>query len=373
MTAKQTLLNLIASKYTNRREDVAVDVLGHILGYSVAAREALTDQVRAAGIGVSPIAKVVTQTIGVDGERPDLACYDDQDNECLLVEAKFWARLTDNQPGGYLDRLRGGPPSALVFVAPAARLGSLWSELQQRLSDQGVNLDEPKRNVDWMSAAIRRRNQQLMVISWANLLDGMTQRAENAGDIAASTDIDQLRGLAAREDEETAFLPLRPEELNPEIPRRIRSWKRVVDGVIDEMTASGWIRPVNRRPRRAYDDMLDCYGRLLEFAGTGAWFGVSHEYWATRRNTPLWLELYSSDGPSGVLPDNEESTQRLREIDNRYPGEGADEDWFVPIFVPIGEEHAAVQKRIVERLEFICRLIDPEGPTYQKRGRKRRS
>ena len=116
--------------------------------------------------------------------------------------------------------------------------------------------------------------------------------------------------------------------------------------------------------------MLECYGRMLDFAGTKAWFGMSHEYWATRRNTPLWLELYSSE----ALPDNEESRQRLREIENRYPGEGADEEsWFVPIFVPTGEEHAAVQRHIVERLEFVCRLIDPEGPTYQKRGRRRRS
>lgn len=367
MTAKQTLLNLIASKYTNRREDVAVDALGHILGYSAAAREALTDRVRAAGIGVPPIAKVVTQAIGVDGERPDLAGYDDQDNECLLVEAKFWARLTENQPGGYLDRLRGDPLSALVFVAPPARLGSLWSELQQRLSDQGVNLDEPKRNVDWMSATIRHRNQHLMVISWANLLDGMTQRTENTGDIAASTDIDQLRGLTAREDEETAFLPLRPEEMNPEIPRRILSWKRVVDGVVQEMTESGWVRMINKRPRSAYDNMLECYGHMLDFAGTTAWFGVNHDHWATRRNTPLWLELYSSDVSSGVLPDKEESTQRLKEIENRYPGEGADEDWFVPIFVPTGVEHEAVQDHIVRRLEFISQLIDPKGPTYRQR------
>jgi hypothetical protein len=137
MAARQTLLNLVAQKYTNRREDVAVDALGYILGYSDAAREAITDKLRDANIGVAAISKVITQATGVDGERPDLACYDDQDNECLLIEAKFWARLTDNQPGGYLNRLHGDPPSTLLFVAPAARLGSLWSDLQQRLSDQG--------------------------------------------------------------------------------------------------------------------------------------------------------------------------------------------------------------------------------------------
>ena len=359
MAARQTLLNLVAQKYTNRREDVAVDALGYILSYSDAAREALTDKFRDAKIEVPAISKVITQAIGVDGERPDLACYDDQDNECLLIEAKFWARLTDNQPGGYLNRLHGDPPSTLLFVAPAARLGSLWSELQQRLSDQGLELDEPRRNVDWISAEIRHCNQHLMVISWANLLDGMAQRAENAGDTAAGIDIDQLRGLAAQEDDDAAFMPLRPEELNPEIPRRIMSWKQVADGVIKEMTERGWTKAHSRRA--TLDDTIESYGLMLDFAGTRAWFGVSHENWAKRRNTPLWLELYSSE----ALPDDDESLRRLKELEKQFPGEDMDEDWFVPIFVPTGVEHATVQERILQRLVFICQLIGPEGPTYK--------
>ena len=255
MPARQTLLNLVAQKYTNRREDVAVDALGYILGYSEAARESLVGRLRDASIGVAPISKVITQATGVDGGRPDLACYDDQDNECLLIEAKFWAQLTDNQPGGYLNRLHGDSPSTLLFVAPAARLGSLWSELQRRLADQNLELDEPTRNIDWMSAVIKHRNQHLMVISWANLLDGMAQRAEQVGDATTSIDIDQLRGLASREDEDSAFLPLRSEELNQEIPRRMISWKQVVDGVIGEVTELGWIRAHNKR--YSIDDTIE--------------------------------------------------------------------------------------------------------------------
>ena len=359
MTSKQTLLNLIAQKYTNRREDVAVDALGYILSYSEASRTALTDKLRGANIWVAPISKVITQAIGANGERPDLACYDDEDNECLLIEAKFWAGLTDHQPGGYLERLLVDRPSALLFVAPAARLGSLWSDLQQRLSDQGLELDEPNRCVDWMSAAIRNSNRHIMTISWANLLDGMARQAENAGDSAAGIDIDQLRGLAAREDDNAAFIPLRPEELNPEIPRRILSWKQVVDGVIDEMTERGWTVRSNRRS--VSHNSIEYYGHLLEFAGTEAWFGVNNEAWALRRNTPLWLEIYSSE----ALPDDDESRKRLNELERQFPGEGGDEDWFVPIFVPTGQEHSAVQKHIVQRLELICRLIDSEGPTYK--------
>jgi hypothetical protein len=359
MAAKQTLLNHIAQKYTSRREDLAVDALGYILSYSEAARAALTDKLQGAHIRVAPISKVITQATGANRERPDLACYDDQDNECLLIEAKFWAGLTGNQPEGYLQRLPDDSQSALLFVAPAARLPSLWSDLQQRLSDQRLELDQPERSIDWMSAAIRNSNRHLMVISWANLLDSMTQRAESAGDTAASIDIDQLRGLAAREDDDAAFMPLRPEELNPEIPRRILSWKKVVARVINEMTERDWTKADNRRA--AHDDTIESYGRMLDFAGTRAWFGISHEHWARRRNTPLWLELYSSE----ALPDHDTSRRRLNQLEERFPGEGMDEDWYVPIFVPTGPEHTAVQDHIVQRLEIICQLIDPQGPTYK--------
>ena len=187
----------------------------------------------------------------------------------------------------------------------------------------------------------------------------MARRAENATDTAASIDIDQLRGLAAREDEDAAFLPLRPEEMNQEIPRRIISWKQVVDGVVNEMTELGWIRADNKRS--SIDDTIEYYGRMLDLAGTRAWFGVNHEYWAKLRNTPLWLEIYSSE----ALPDDDESLRRLSEIEERFPGEGADENWLVPIFVPTGVEHPEVHNHTVQRLEFICRLIDPHGPIYK--------
>ena len=75
----------------------------------------------------------------------------------------------------------------------------------------------------------------------------------------------------------------------------------------------------------------------------------------------MWLEVYSSE----ALPDDGESRRRLKQLEEEFPGEGANEDWCVPIFVPTGVEHAAVQNHIVRRLTFICELIDPDGPTYK--------
>ena len=52
----------------------------------------------------------------------------------MLIEAKFWAGLTDNQPIAYLERLPSNTPSALLFIAPTARLEILWNELRRTVA-----------------------------------------------------------------------------------------------------------------------------------------------------------------------------------------------------------------------------------------------
>ena len=48
------------------------------------------------------------------------------------MEAKFWAGLTENQPNAYLARLPlDERPAVLLFVAPEARLETLWPELRR--------------------------------------------------------------------------------------------------------------------------------------------------------------------------------------------------------------------------------------------------
>ena len=67
---------------------------------------------------------------------PDLVGNDDTDVTRLMLEAKFWAGLTDRQPVDYLRRLPEG--GMLLFVAPGSRLPSLWPELLRRCHDAGL-------------------------------------------------------------------------------------------------------------------------------------------------------------------------------------------------------------------------------------------
>ena len=68
---------------------------------------------------------------------PDLVGVNPDGKQIILLEAKFWAGLTDNQPVAYLKRLPKQIDSALVVIAPAKRIPMLWSELVSRCKTAG--------------------------------------------------------------------------------------------------------------------------------------------------------------------------------------------------------------------------------------------
>jgi len=133
MSNETTLFShIVRSKLEGQVENTAVEALGFILSRSEAARKALVETLRTGEMNVNSIARVETQITGKEGERPDLVCYDGNGSRNVLIEAKFWAELTDNQPNEYLLQLSQecqGRAATLLFVAPKIRLESLWQEL----------------------------------------------------------------------------------------------------------------------------------------------------------------------------------------------------------------------------------------------------
>lgn len=72
--------------------------------------------------------------------RPDMWGYDESGPRVLL-ENKFWAGLTEQQPVGYLRLLANyGQPSTLLVVVPETRLEIIWRELARRLSQSEMSL-----------------------------------------------------------------------------------------------------------------------------------------------------------------------------------------------------------------------------------------
>ena len=281
MADNDTLLAYLIPKLTSKVEDSATEALAYILNKSDASKKALADLV---GIGAADIGRVETQVTASDGSQPDLVCFDTGNEKRIIVEAKFWAGLTGNQPNAYLEQLPETGRSVLLFIAPDVRIGTLWASISDRANSGEFPL-EPVRSPDRMpTAKVSGAERYLMLVSWSNLLNGMLAVAENS-DISA--DILQLRGLAQRQDED-AFLPLHAEELGPAFARRVKGFVRLINDAVDTRgVAEGWmsIQGLSATSQR-YG-----YGRYFRCSGTEEawWFGINHDQWATRGDTPLWL------------------------------------------------------------------------------------
>ena len=355
MTEDRTLLAHIALKLGTHPENIAVEALGHILSTSEAAIRAVEDVLKTGGAEVDTISHVRTQASDEKGAIPDLACFDQRGVERVLIEAKFWAGLTKRQPVAYLKRLPTNKPSALLFVAPEARFEPLWAELRRRVIEAGMDLGPDTKDVNLRRSEVGD-GRYLMLTSWKALLDGMASTAKDDGHSRTENDIRQLLGLTKQVDKE-AFLPLRSEELGPELPRRLCNLRRLVD---DATTRACEARRVSINALYV-TSKPEGYGRYLKLAGASVWFGVNSILWARSRETPLWLTFHPGDGRITL----DEVRRSLRPLGQKDPLELIDSDgrMHVPINMPVGVEYDRVLAAVVKRLEEVAQLIDSPDTT----------
>ena len=313
---------------------------------------------RTGGAEVGKIAQVQTQDSDEEGGIPDLAGRDADGTKRMLIEAKFWAGLTKRQPVKYLEHLlKQDQPSVLLFVAPAKRFESLWNELCRLVKAESLKLVSGRTEETTLRSTVVDSKCHLMLISWATLLDRMASRASTAGESQTECEIQQLGGLAEQMDAD-AFLPLRPEELGPEFPRRLTNLRKLVDDVIECLEQ----KKLAERSGRL-SNIQTGYGRylILSRSSAGTWFGLDYNKWAKIRDTPLWLYLYDgNDGWEGVKPLSE-IRNNLKPLGLMTPPELFEEDnkLVIPIYLPVGVEEDAVRDTVVARIEKIASLINP--------------
>ena len=106
-------------------EDIATEGLAYVLNKSSASRKALDDLLAEGGLTVAPITRVETQKTLPGKCRIDLVGIGNDQSTPLIIEAKFGASLTDNQPNSYLDWLSEESASILLFLVPDSRIREL--------------------------------------------------------------------------------------------------------------------------------------------------------------------------------------------------------------------------------------------------------
>lgn len=337
MAENWSLLAHLIPQVTNRIEDTAVEALGFILKESKASLAALNSLVWTGGAVRPEIVRVQTQVSGDERTRPDLVGFDAEGKERLLIEAKFWAGLTENQPNAYLDRLPDDGPAVLLFVAPETRIPALGTELEHRV---GEKLGFADGGDGIRSAIVDGAAKRLMMVSWARLLSRMSERVREAHeDPGVPAGIQQLLGLAQRMDAEEPQ-PLHQEEFAPQFARRVRDYMRLVDESTEKGVTEKWLDLRRKDGTSAWYG----YGWSLQFAGTTAWFGIRWSLWRGQGATPLWLQLQV---------ERESVFNQVRDKLPASPG-----DHWIPIYLKTGVEYSVVLEDVVRQLKAVCDAVN---------------
>ena len=349
MPQEPTLLSFVAQHHYTVLEDVATDALCFILSRSSSVREALSELLGDEEHRRMPIAKVQRQVTDAYGARPDLACLDKDDKLVALIESKFWASLTHNQPVTYWQGLPAHRRAVLLFLAPDYRVnqGDLWEELEARLRDAGHELGHADRRPGLIAARAKGDQRRLMLTTWQLLLDRMATRAREDGDTQACFEIAELQGLATSASE-------------GERPTRDENLKQLIADAVRRLEQSKWVSTNGLRVGQG----LDFYGRYLRLAGALAWLGIDYRAEKEIPGKRLWLQFFDDRAVDARVKLEEVRSRLEGWLDTRLSWR-RDDEVYLPIELPPGADHDQTLDSIVAQLERIAKLIDPEGPTYR--------
>ena len=352
----RSLLGEIVLRLSSHPENTATECLLYILRQHPAAWTALRAFLAGTGVELPPALSFQTQAWSEDEGIPDLVGTDSDGDHVFIVEAKFWAGLTENQPTAYLGRLPANKPGMLLFIAPGQRLRTLWNVLQQRCATAGLTLDTARDIATELRCISLPSKQILAVTSWRAVLGAFRQEASTRGDSGFVADVDQLGGLCARMDDE-AFLPLTGNDLAPSIGRRVKQYADLVDAVVAEMVATHGASTKGLTT----GGTQSTYGRYFAFGQIGFFFAYWPSLWARQGETPMWMRV--SEPTEGRWT----PSSRIRETINRdyanRPSYVTQEDGHtvVAIDLPLGVERDEVIAAVVEQIKRIVEICSSES------------
>lgn len=345
-----SILSHLASLFTPQTENLATEALAFVLGYSEAARGAVAELAIGLGALLPSDLTYATQATQEDGKRPDLAGKDGEGRVRLLVEAKFWAGLTDAQPCSYLRTLER-PGDMLLFVVPAMRIESAWDELLRRVSIDGPPMRGPTSSGD-ETRTVELEGPGLAVCSWRALLRAIANAAGARGDHRALADVAQLEALCEQMDSD-AFLPLTSEELTSQAGRRVIQFGDLAQDVAVKLSTLqiASLKGLSRSVGNGW------FGRCVRMKNHGCYVQYSGLHWARWGDSPLWIRVLGPDWkPSPTARD------ALARSGIPFRDDAGTGCW-VPLRIPVGREREGVLASLVDQARALSEALpDAQGP-----------
>ena len=198
---QESLLSHIASSFISEYENVANSSVAYLLNKYPKAQVALQNILDVDNVPTHYITELSTESHG----RPDVTGLDVDGNKSVIIEGKFWANLTPNQPNNYLEELGDG--GKLLFLAPNKRLGSLKTEINQRLNGE---------------------SDKIVISSWENFLSLVEKENNENHNPFLASDLTQMKELCQKMDTE-GMPPLSASDLDPMNGRIASHFSDVID------------------------------------------------------------------------------------------------------------------------------------------------
>ena len=335
----ESLLGQFYARIEGSQENIASEGISYILGKSKAAQDAIRSMISHDTNIDLPELSFRTQSVGANLERPDISGFDESQLERVIIEAKFWSSLTENQPNAYLKRLQG-EGATLVFICPELRKHSLWGEVS-RLLDQAtvVRSDEGKIELEG--------KQFLLVKTWRNLIEEIRNALEKDHAKSLLSDLHQIDGLCEVIDSD-AFLPITSEALSPEIARRVYSYYHLIDNVIEVLKKDGDVTIGNLKATG------QSWGYTRYASAGGKWgigLEVNLDFWGKYADTPIWLS-FNGAVVSGNWTKNEVMANAVKGVGRPFFVKG-DKSPSFPLY-PLVD---AVEDEVVNRMVMDIRDI----------------
>ena len=304
--------------------------------------------------------RFVTQATGEDAARPDLEGLTDDGTKVCVIECKFWAGLTANQPVTYVSRLSEEQPGILAFIVPSMRLNALWGELSKRMERAEIHLGKRQsHDAETLYAELQDRHG-FVLTSWRGVLNAIIHSMEVNGDTEALEDAKQLLGLCERMDQ-NAFLPFRSEEItSPEIPRLLLQLTQLTSNVCDRLLQSE--RFATRSPKDGSKltaaSSRSMSGRYMSVSQTTFMVCFDWDAWSRYMASPLWFKVEEAEyrhARRGL-----QSYCEATKLDNALVELA--KDICVPLYVTPEIEADQLIEDICRQVEEICTALTEAEP-----------
>lgn len=337
------LFGHLATRFGRSPEDLATEGLCYVLNHRVAGNAFAAFVNERAETTLPENLTFRTQEAATEGDgQPDMSGVSGDGTTRLLVESKFWAGLTQNQPNGYLLELNETPGSVLLFLVPHPRREYIWPKIRDAAAEKFEVKREDNYRVSLAKAAT------LVLCSWRDALNAVEAGVQAEGGMRGLLeDIRQVQSLCERYSRE-GFVPLRGDELGQDVGKRVNQLTYLVTDLRNHL-GDGWGGSANMATSRKR------YTFKTTLHGFGAVIGIKYIWWARRGQSPIWLRIKARD--------DDRCAEVVRVLKPEY-GAFDDKpsyptDVLLPLPLKLGVERDDVLADLAGQLDDIAERLEP--------------